>query len=115
HILKPGIWLGVVTSGITFALFVDFIPWSFRSMQAHLLGDTNEMMYTLLKRQGCFRHPKVPYVIFVREVHGDRLFDAVFKRRLPNSQNYDTVARAREAKLHVEARFDPDTGRTVQE
>jgi lipopolysaccharide export system permease protein len=115
QMLKPGILLGVVMSAITFILFLDLIPWSFRSMQDHLLGDTNEMMYTLLKRQGCFRHPKVPYVIFVREVHGDRLFDAVFKRRLPNSQNYDTVARAREAKLHVESRVDPESGKTVQE
>ena len=54
QILKPGILLGVVMSAITFTLFLDLIPWSFRSMQDHLLGDTNEMMYTLLKRQGCF-------------------------------------------------------------
>jgi lipopolysaccharide export system permease protein len=115
QIMKPAILLGVVSSATTFALFLDVIPWSFRSMQDHLLGDTNEMMYTLLKRQGCFRHPKVPYVIFVREVHGDRLIDAIFKRRLPNSQSYDTVARAHEAKLHVESRLDPDTGKTMNE
>jgi len=116
QILKPAVLLGLITSAVTFAIFLDMIPWSFRSMQEHLLGDVNEGMYTLLKRQGCFKHPKVPYVIFVREVHGDRLIDAIFKRRLPdNNPNYDTVARAREAKLRVEARIDPETGKTVQE
>jgi lipopolysaccharide export system permease protein len=115
QVLKPAIVLGLGTSAITFALFLDVIPWSFRTMQEHLLGDANEVMYTLLKRQGCFKHPKVAYVIFVREVHGDRLIDAVFKRHLPNSNYYDTVARAREARLRVESRIDPDTGKTIQE
>jgi lipopolysaccharide export system permease protein len=105
-ILKPSILLGVAATATTMGLFWEIIPSSFQQMRNRLAGDVNELLTTLLKRQGCFKHPKSPYVLFAREVHGDRLVDVIFKRKQPNSPTYDTVARAKEAKLRIETRTD---------
>jgi len=114
-ILKPAMVLGVLASVMTLLLSMYTIPQSFARMRAHLLGDANEMLLTILKRQGSFKLQKVPYVIFARDVQGDRLIDAVFKRRSGADQKYDTVARAKEARLRVEQRVDAATGKIVNE
>jgi lipopolysaccharide export system permease protein len=115
RILAPAIVLGITASVLTLALSLYTIPKSFAEMRAHLLGDVNEVLLTVLKRQGSFKLQKVPYVIFARDVQGDRLIDAVFKRRAGGSYQYDTVARAGEARLRVEQRIDEDTGRPISE
>ena len=102
-------------SAATAGLYYQLIPSSFQAVRDHLLGDTNELLYTLLKRNGCIKHPKLPYVIFVRDVRGTRLIDVIFKRKVPKSQEYDTVARAREARLRVEKNTDPATGKEVND
>src|SRR5439155_13912236 len=72
-ILMPSVLLGLAASGATLGLYYHTIPRSFQLVREHLLGDTNELLYTLLKRNGCIKHPKLPYVLFVREVRGERL------------------------------------------
>lgn len=114
-ILKPALVLGSGACLLTLGLSLYTIPKSFAQMRAHLLGDVNEVLLTVLKRQGSFKLQKVPYVIFARDVQGDRLVDAVFKRRAGNGHQYDTVARAKEARLRVEQRLDPETGKTINE
>jgi lipopolysaccharide export system permease protein len=119
-ILKPSLVLGVLASGATLGLYYQIIPRSFQMVREHLLGDTNELLMTMLKRNGCIRDRRLPYVLFAREVRGDRLVDAIFKRRVakapPDSPiQYDTVARAREAHLRVETIIDPKTGKEVNE
>jgi len=113
-ILKPSILLGVVATAVTMTLFWDIIPGSYQQMRNRLAGDVNELLTTLLKRQGSFKHPKTPYVLFAREVHGDRLVDVIFKRKQANTQTYDTVARAKEAKLRIETRFDPELDKSYK-
>jgi lipopolysaccharide export system permease protein len=112
-ILKPSILLGVAGTAVTMGLFWEVIPGSFQQMRNRLAGDVNELLITLLKRQGCFKHAKTPYVLFAREVHGDRLVDVIFKHKLPNGL-YDVVARAKEGKLHIEVRTDPATNSTYR-
>lgn len=114
-ILKPAFVLGVAACLLTLGLSLHTIPKSFARMRAHLLGDVNEMLLTVLKRQGSFKLQKVPYVIFARDVQDDRLIDSVFKRRSGRGPGYDTVARAKEARLRVEPRIDPETGKTINE
>lgn len=114
-ILKPSLLLGILATAATLGLYYHAIPRSFQMVRERLLGDTNEVLYTVLKRNGCIQHPKLPYVLFVREVRGDRLIDPVFKRRVGKSANYDTVARAREASLRVEKVNDSVTGREAND
>ena len=114
-ILAPSLVLGLVGSGATLALYYRTIPSSFQLVRDHLLEDTNELLYTLLKRNGCIKDRKLPYVLFVRDVRGDRLIDAIFKRTVPRSTGYDTVARASEARLRVEKRIDTVTGKQINE
>src|SRR5258708_39901407 len=80
QILKPAVLLGVLATAATTALLYDVIPNSFRAMRERVTGDMNEFLITVLKRQGSFRHSKLPYVVFAREVHGDRLIDVIVKR-----------------------------------
>jgi lipopolysaccharide export system permease protein len=119
-ILLPSALLGVLASGATLGLYYDMIPRSCLMVREHLLGDVNDLLYTALKRNGSISHRKLPYVLFVREVRGDRLIDAIFKKQASakpganESIRYETVVRARWATLHVEKSTDPD-GHLVSE
>ncbi len=113
EILKPAILLGVLATAATSALLYDVIPHSFRAVRQQITGDINEFLITILKRQGSFRHGKLPYVLFAREVHGDRLIDVIVKRKSsPSASAYDTIARAREAHIRIEEQTDPTSKRT---
>ena len=109
HLLKPALVLGIVTTGITMWLYYDTIPRTQRVMRQKVLSDAEEVLYGLIKREGCLRQPGMQYVMYVREVQGKRLLDVIFKRRLPNGQGYDVVARTREARL----RFDVENNQVL--
>jgi lipopolysaccharide export system permease protein len=72
-------------------------------MRAQFLQDIEEVLYTMLKQDRCVNHPRLNYAIWVRQVQGRRLVDAIFKRR-DIKGNYDLVAVAREAELRVDAK-----------
>jgi lipopolysaccharide export system permease protein len=121
RILIPSFVLGVAASGATLALYYHVIPRSCALVREHLLSDVNELLMTALKRNGSISHRELPYVLFVREVRGDRLFDAIFKKqtkppkeRKKESGDYDIVARARWATLHVEKRYEKKDGKQVE-
>jgi lipopolysaccharide export system permease protein len=103
-ILTPSIWLGLGAAAITLGLYWKYIPETHRILRTEVVGDVEDLLYTLLKRNGCIRHPKVPYTMWVREVQGKHLIDAVFKGR-DEEGGYNVVARAREAEI----RFDKAT------
>ena len=115
RILAPSVLLGLGGAAATVGLYYELIPSSFQAVRDHLLKDTNELLYTVLKRNGCIKDSRLPYVIFVRDVRGTRLIDVIFKRKVPKSQEYDTVARAHEARLRVENVEDPATGKRVND
>jgi lipopolysaccharide export system permease protein len=103
-LLAPGFLLGLIATAMTLGLYYRYIPETHRILRTEVIGDVEDLLYTLLKRNGCLRHPKVQFSMWVREVQGRHLIDAVIKRR-DEQGGYDMVARAREAEI----RFDPKT------
>lgn len=103
-ILTPSLLLGLGAAGFTMLLYLSYIPQTHRILRTEVVGDVEDLLYTLLKRNGCLRHPKVPYTMWVREVQGRRLIDAVFKGR-DEEGGYNVIARAREAEI----RYDKTT------
>src|SRR5437764_7045495 len=102
-LLWPGVALGVLTSVATMALSYDYIPRTHLMMRAQVVRDLDEYLYAMLKRESCIRSPKVNYAIFVREVRGRKLTDAIFKKKRDDG-SYSLVAHAKEAELlHTDA------------
>jgi lipopolysaccharide export system permease protein len=107
RLMGPCLLLGVLTACGIFALHYHVIPATHQMLRTQVLGDVDDLLYAQLKRQGCLRHPKMPFAMWVRQVQGRRLIDAIFKKRDEKGQGYKFVARAREARLH----FDPATSK----
>ncbi len=101
-ILTPSIVLGLVTAIGTAGLYYKYIPITHRVLRTTVVGDVEDLLYTLLKRNGCLRHPKVAFSMWVREVQGKHLIDVVLKQR-DDRGYYTVVARAREAEIHYDA------------
>jgi lipopolysaccharide export system permease protein len=107
-LLAPSLALGIGAALVTAVLYYRYIPLTHRILRTTVVGDVEDMLYAMLKRNGCLRHPKVLYSMWVREVQGRHLIDAVFKQR-DEQGHYTVVARAREAEIH----YDADT-RTIK-
>lgn len=99
RLLLPGLVFGVITSFATFALYCNFIPRSQQMLTDRLLEDIDELLLTVLKRQGCLRSGREPFSMFVRDVRGQRLIGPVFKKRRDDGRTYSLVAHAKEATL----------------
>jgi lipopolysaccharide export system permease protein len=100
-VLWPALWIGLAVSGGVYALYVDFIPRCHHLLRTTPLKDLEEIMYMRLRRDLSFCEPKCNYEIFVKAVQGRRLLGATFKRRDANG-NFEIVAQAKEAELHVD-------------
>ncbi len=101
QVVKPGLLLGLATSSITMALYITVIPYSHHLLRSMVFQDTEELLYSLLRRQGVINHPQSPYSMWVRSVQGRKLLSPVFKRRNAEG-NTDIVAQSREGELHVD-------------
>ncbi len=122
NILKPALLLGMITTVLTASLYHTVIPRSQQLLYKQLLDDPEELLYNMLRRDRCIRHPNSEYVIYVRDVQGKRLLDLVLKRRAKIKDvktgqevffGYDLIARAREARIRVDQAegklyIDPD-------
>ncbi len=115
-ILKPALLLGVLAAVATAGLYHTAIPLSQQMLYQQLLDNPEELVYNMLRRDRCVRHPGMAYVMYVRDVQGKRLIDVVIKKRAKLKNNktgveayfgYEVVARAREARLRV----DPADGK----
>jgi lipopolysaccharide export system permease protein len=102
RIIAPSVLLGLVTAGVTMGLYYEFIPRTHMMLRSQVLGDVEEFIYALLKRQGCIRDPRLKASIWVREVRGRSLIDVVYKQH-DLKGDYTRVARAREAQIHFDA------------
>jgi lipopolysaccharide export system permease protein len=102
RIIAPSVVLGLATGAVTMALYYDFIPRTHMMLRSQVLGDAEEFIYALLKRQGCIRDPRLKASIWVREVRGRYLIDVVYKQHDLKGE-YTRVARAREAQIHFDA------------
>ncbi len=110
-ILRPALLLGILAAGATASLYHTIIPRSQQMLYGQLLENPEELLYSMLRRDRCIRHPGMEYVLYVRDVQGKRLLDVVVKKRskLKDASTgqetflgYDVVARAREARLRVD-------------
>jgi len=102
HVVWPAMVLGSVVSVATIGLYMHTIPYTHHLLRTKFLNDIQEFLYSKLKKDGYLQHPKIPYVIYVKQVQGKRLLDAQFMRRDPKGVGFDIIARAREAELLVD-------------
>jgi lipopolysaccharide export system permease protein len=109
HVVWPAVLLGVLASTLTIVLSLDLIPTTHHELRTRFVSDVEEFLYSMLKREGCIRHPKIDYTIYVQRVQGHKLLEALFMRRdpkekdrPPKEQHYDIIAWAREAELRVD-------------
>ncbi len=110
-VVRPALLLGALTTALTAGLYHTTIPRTQQMFYAQVLSDPEEVLYNMLRRDRCLRHPSLPYVLYVKDVQGKRLIDVVLKRRVkvkdPTtgaelSVGYDYVARMPEAQLRVD-------------
>ncbi|MCE9531372.1 MAG: LptF/LptG family permease [Planctomycetes bacterium] len=116
HMLKPALILGVLTSMTTLYMSLDVIPRTQRQLRIKVVSDAEEVLYSMIKREGALRQPGMQYVMYVREVQGKRLLDVIFKRRSTTGPGYEVVARTREARLRIDMENNQvlvDMGRCV--
>jgi len=82
----------------------DLIPSTHRMLRDMVFNDAEELIYSMLKKQGRINHSNLPYAMFVKGVEGKKLRNPVFKKRSPSGQ-IEEVAMAREAELRVALDF----------
>ncbi len=102
RVVWPGVLLGLIMTVVTWGLYYQVIPMTHHMMRTMFINDVEELLYGMLKRDGCIRHPKANYEMHVKRVQGRKLQEALFMRRDPNTLRYDVIAQAREAELRVD-------------
>lgn len=103
HVVAPSVFLGLLSTAGTAALYYDFIPKTHQMLRMQVLSDVEELLYGVLKRQGSIKHKDLPFAMWVRQVQGRRLYDVIFKDPAKEKGGYRGVLRAREATLHYDA------------
>src|SRR5262249_1109443 len=86
HVVKPGIILRVVMSGVTMGLYYDLIPRTHYLLRAMVLEDAEELLYSMLRRHSMVNYPQLPYAMYVKGVEGKKLISPVIKRRTPKGE-----------------------------
>jgi lipopolysaccharide export system permease protein len=98
----PSIVLGAAASAGTMALYCDVIPSTHWELRTHFVNNIEEFLYSMLRRDGCIRHPKIDYDIFVRSVEGRDLIKPIFMHRDRKSGTYDIIAQGEKADITVD-------------
>ena len=104
HVIVPALFLGLVMSVTTFGLYYYLIPHTQRLLRTQVVNDFEEYLYALLRKDHEIlpRHDfKVDYEMYVQQVQGHLLKDALFIRR-NDLGKIDVIFTAREATLHVD-------------
>jgi lipopolysaccharide export system permease protein len=100
RVVWPCVFLGIATSAITLALYLDIIPSTHHLMRTMFLDNVEEMLYEMLRRDHQISQPRLSYKMWVRQVHGRKLQDAIFKQYNKFGQS-EWTAIAKEAELQV--------------
>src|SRR5262249_318349 len=74
------------------------IPLANLRMRAAVVRNVEEMVYSVLKKDGVLKGGGMPYEIYVPRVEGKRLFNPIFKRRGSDGA-YDLIVFAQEPSL----------------
>lgn len=101
QVVLPGVLLGTVMSGVTMGLYYHLIPYTHHLLRSSVLNNVEEYLYAMLKKDHCIKQPGLKYAMWVQQVQGRRLIEALFKRQDDKGQ-YDVIAKAREAELCVD-------------
>jgi lipopolysaccharide export system permease protein len=101
-VVGPAVFLGVAMSSVTLGLYYHLIPHTHSLLLSCFQTEAEEYLDRLLRTDRCIKMANSPYAIWARRVQGKHLVGALFKRRPPGSANYDVIAQAREAVLHVD-------------
>ncbi|MFM7150889.1 MAG: LptF/LptG family permease, partial [Gemmataceae bacterium] len=101
HVVKPGLFLGLIVSLGTLVLYYRIIPYTHHLLREMAFRDAEQFLYSTLARQGTINSSQVPYSMFVKGVQGKKLLNPVIKRKNAKGQ-VDIVAHAREADLRVD-------------
>jgi lipopolysaccharide export system permease protein len=102
HVIWPAVLLGIITSTATMVFFIDTIPATGSMLRNPRINDLEELLYTMLRKDGYIKHGKINYEIYVKTIQGRKLLDAQFMRRAPDGKGFDLIARAKEAELRVD-------------
>jgi len=102
HVVWPAVLLGLLTSAGTMFLSLDFIPYTHFVMRTQINADVEELLYGLLRRDGCLRDPRRTYEIHVKSIDGRTLHGVVFKQQARKEGGCDVIACAKEADLSVD-------------
>jgi lipopolysaccharide export system permease protein len=101
QVARPGLILGLAMSGATWGLYYNVIPLSHLVLRQMVYNDAEELLYSMLRKQGSINLSQTPYALWVRGVEGRKLIAPVIKGRdAHNKTNF--VAEAREAELRVD-------------
>jgi lipopolysaccharide export system permease protein len=102
HVIWPAVLLGVVTAVATMIFYIDVIPYTGYLLRNHVVNDIEELLYTMLRRDGHITHPRLSVEIHVNNINGRKLQDAVIKRKAGDGNGFDVIAFAKEAELRVD-------------
>lgn len=113
YVIWPALLLGLLMSVATFALYYHLIPRTHYLLRVSVMNAPEEYMYAVLRRDRCIKQPGFNYAMWVQQVQGRRLVEALFKRMEQGNTGYDLIAKAREAYLSVDMNYkDPVSGET---
>jgi lipopolysaccharide export system permease protein len=101
-VVRPALFLGLVMSGFTMALYFEVIPRTFHHMRTMAFDDAREFLYSLLRKNKTIASNQKPYYSMdVKDVVNEKLIEPIFKER-DEQHNLKFVAWAREAELQVD-------------
>ncbi len=102
RVVWPALMLGILTSALTMGLYIDVIPRTHFIMKNRVIADVEELLYTMLRKDGSITHHKLNVEIHVNRVVGRKLQNVIFKRRSHESKGFDTIVHAKEAELRAD-------------
>jgi lipopolysaccharide export system permease protein len=99
HVIWPALLLGIATSAATMVFYLDVIPATGSLLRNSPIGEPEELLYAILRKEGQIKHPRIDWEINVKTMQGRKLQDVIFKRRKVDAPTFDVIARAKEAEL----------------
>lgn len=100
-VVLPALCLGVAMTVLTLVLYFRIIPQTHHMLRSLVFRDAEELIYTILRRQGVLQHHSMPYAMYVKSVQGRKLINPIFKH-LNEQGRVDLVSYAKEADLRVD-------------
>ncbi len=98
QVVLPSLVLGGLASLGTMALYCDVIPSTHWMLRTHFTSNVEEVLYNMLRKDGCVKHPQLEYAIYAKKVEGRDLIDAKFMHRDPKG-GFDMMAQGKKADL----------------